>query len=72
MNSLARLAREKEAFLGEARALLFPIDWPEPFGLVMIEAMPMEPLSLHSSAGPRRKFWTMACQGLSSITSRKH
>ncbi|TBR39455.1 MULTISPECIES: glycosyltransferase family 4 protein [Dyella] len=30
---------EKEAFLGHARALLFPIDWPEPFGLVMIEAM---------------------------------
>src|SRR5208337_1533941 len=25
--------------LGEAKALLFPIDWPEPFGLVMIEAM---------------------------------
>ena len=31
--------RQKTAFLGEARALLFPIDWPEPFGLVMIEAM---------------------------------
>ena len=31
--------REKNAFLGGARALLFPIDWPEPFGLVMIEAM---------------------------------
>ena len=31
--------REKDAFLGGARALLFPIDWPEPFGLVMIEAM---------------------------------
>ncbi len=31
--------REKDAFLGEARALLLPIDWPEPFGLVMIEAM---------------------------------
>lgn len=31
--------REKAAFLGGARALLFPIDWPEPFGLVMIEAM---------------------------------
>jgi len=31
--------RRKSAFLGEARALLFPIDWPEPFGLVMIEAM---------------------------------
>jgi glycosyltransferase involved in cell wall biosynthesis len=30
---------EKAAFLGGARALLFPIDWPEPFGLVMIEAM---------------------------------
>ena len=26
-------------FLGGAAALLFPIDWPEPFGLVMIEAM---------------------------------
>jgi glycosyltransferase involved in cell wall biosynthesis len=31
--------RSKTSFLGEARALLFPIDWPEPFGLVMIEAM---------------------------------
>jgi glycosyltransferase involved in cell wall biosynthesis len=31
--------RDKAAFLGNARALLFPIDWPEPFGLVMIEAM---------------------------------
>ncbi len=29
----------KEQFLGDAAALLFPIDWPEPFGLVMIEAM---------------------------------
>ena len=31
--------RTKEAFLAGAAALLFPIDWPEPFGLVMIEAM---------------------------------
>lgn len=31
--------REKNEFLGNARALLFPITWPEPFGLVMIEAM---------------------------------
>jgi glycosyltransferase involved in cell wall biosynthesis len=31
--------RAKEEFLGNAYALLFPIDWPEPFGLVMIEAM---------------------------------
>ncbi len=30
---------QKAKFLGEARALLFPIDWPEPFGLAMIEAM---------------------------------
>jgi len=30
---------EKSEFLGQAKALLFPIDWPEPFGLVMIEAM---------------------------------
>ncbi|UWU89185.1 glycosyltransferase family 4 protein [Bradyrhizobium sp. CB1015] len=29
----------KDRFLGQAAALLFPIDWPEPFGLVMIEAM---------------------------------
>ena len=31
--------RRKAEFLGQALALLFPIDWPEPFGLVMIEAM---------------------------------
>ena len=30
---------EKPGFLGNAAALLFPIDWPEPFGLVVIEAM---------------------------------
>ena len=30
---------EKDEFLGNASAVLFPIDWPEPFGLVMIEAM---------------------------------
>ena len=31
--------RAKSGFLGEASALLFPVDWPEPFGLSMIEAM---------------------------------
>jgi len=31
--------RQKSEFLGQALALLFPIDWPEPFGLAMIEAM---------------------------------
>lgn len=30
--------RQKHALLAQAKALLFPIDWPEPFGLVMIEA----------------------------------
>lgn len=42
-NSLVRYVGEvgeqqKRELLGHARALLFPIDWPEPFGLVMIEA----------------------------------
>jgi glycosyltransferase involved in cell wall biosynthesis len=32
-------ASEKQDFLGNAAALLFPIDWPEPFGLVTIEAL---------------------------------
>ncbi len=31
--------QEKADFLGDAAALVFPINWPEPFGLVMIEAM---------------------------------
>ena len=31
--------REKDEFLGNATALLFPIDWPEPFGLAMIESL---------------------------------
>ncbi len=31
--------KEKQEFLGNAMALLFPIDWPEPFGLVMIESL---------------------------------
>jgi len=31
--------QEKTEFLGNAKALIFPINWPEPFGLVMIEAM---------------------------------
>jgi glycosyltransferase involved in cell wall biosynthesis len=30
---------EKQSFFGEAAALLFPIRWPEPFGLVLIEAL---------------------------------
>jgi len=43
-NSLVELVgeigeAEKDNFLGDAYALLLPIDWPEPFGLVMIEAL---------------------------------
>jgi glycosyltransferase involved in cell wall biosynthesis len=30
---------KKDEFLGNAYALLFPVDWPEPFGLAMIEAI---------------------------------
>lgn len=30
---------KKGEFLGEAAALLFPVDWPEPFGLVMVESL---------------------------------
>lgn len=30
---------QKQEFLGDAKALLFPINWPEPFGLVVIESM---------------------------------
>ena len=30
---------DKAALVGGARALLFPIDWPEPFGMVVIEAL---------------------------------
>jgi glycosyltransferase involved in cell wall biosynthesis len=30
---------QKQEFLGDAYALLFPIDWPEPFGLVAVEAI---------------------------------
>jgi glycosyltransferase involved in cell wall biosynthesis len=34
-----RVERDKDAFLGQAYDLLFPIDWPEPFGLVLSEAL---------------------------------
>jgi|SRR6187402_1099816 len=31
--------KDKDDFLGNAKALIFPVEWPEPFGLVMIEAL---------------------------------
>ena len=47
--------RDKGEFLGRAMALLFPIDWPEPFGLVMIEAMATAPRSSRSGEALFRK-----------------
>jgi glycosyltransferase involved in cell wall biosynthesis len=38
-NLSAKSMIKKQPFLANAAALLFPITWPEPFGLVMIEAM---------------------------------
>ena len=46
---------DKEALLGGAAALLFPVDWPEPFGLVMIEAMACDTPILLFGADRSRK-----------------
>ena len=54
--------REKTVFLGGASALLFPIDWPEPFGLVMIEAMACgTPVIAFSCAPP--PWWSIGVSG---------
>jgi glycosyltransferase involved in cell wall biosynthesis len=45
----------KERLLGNATALLFPIDWPEPFGLVLIEAMASHRVSARLRAGNSRR-----------------
>src|SRR4051812_44891796 len=37
--TLSRVAMNKEGLLSRTTAMLFPINWPEPFGLVMIEAL---------------------------------
>src|SRR5262249_9994410 len=70
----------KEGFLGEADALLFPIDWPEPFGLVMIEAMACGapgiawahgsvPEIIEDGAGFRVGEWEVAARGVGSLAS---
>lgn len=52
--------REKSELLGNAMALLFPVDWPEPFGLVMIEALSAARQSLHGRVA-RHSHTTFGC-----------
>ena len=54
---------QKPAFLGNARALLFPIDWPEPFGLVMIEAMAAGTPTIAWKAGSTIEVIDEGCSG---------
>jgi glycosyltransferase involved in cell wall biosynthesis len=56
---------EKSEFLGNAEALLFPIDWPEPFGLVMIESMACGTPVI---AYPRGSVPEIICNGVNGYT----
>jgi glycosyltransferase involved in cell wall biosynthesis len=55
---------EKSAFLGGALGLLFPIDWPEPFGLVLIEARACGTpvIAWRSGAGGDRRWLDWLCR----------
>ena len=59
---------QKGDFLGGARALLFPIDWPEPFGLVMIESLACGTPVVAIRGGRCRRSSTTASPGSSAIT----
>jgi glycosyltransferase involved in cell wall biosynthesis len=59
----------RNELLGNASALLFPIDWPEPFGLVMIEALACGTPSLPGGADRCLKCSRMASPATSSTTS---
>ena len=61
---------DKATFLGGAAALLFPVDWPEPFGLVMIEAMACGTPVIAFRRGSVPETWRKAYRGLSSIDGR--
>jgi glycosyltransferase involved in cell wall biosynthesis len=55
---------QKSEFLGNAYALLFPIDWPEPFGLVMIEAMACGTPAIAFDCGSVREVITPGTTGI--------
>jgi glycosyltransferase involved in cell wall biosynthesis len=55
---------QKNEFLGNAYALLFPVDWPEPFGLVMIEAMACGTPTIAFNCGSVREVITPGRSGI--------
>ena len=62
---------EKADFLGQATALVFPVDWPEPFGLVMIEAMACGTPVMPSGAVQCLRWWKTASRASSWNPSNK-
>src|SRR6185437_3445683 len=58
---------EKSDFLGNALAVVFPIDWPEPFGLVMIESLACGTPVLARPCGSAREILRDGITGFSSL-----
>jgi glycosyltransferase involved in cell wall biosynthesis len=50
------MVAQKQEFLGGALALLLPVDWAEPFGLVMIEALACGPPVIAGHVAPSPRF----------------